>query len=738
MTVSLADLPPGQLGAAAGAAITVDVDAAGRGWFVDPTPEDAHEFATLLGTTLTATEGPAAGRVDLHTVLLHEIGHVLGFDHDATLAVMAEALAAGQRVSLPDAVTLPLADPVAGALITRTGDVLTDSPVSPAPVYYTVDETGTVRAFSDAGLSVAIFGPATGVTRIIANASGTSVLVGPTNLFDADPLDGVAPEVVWTLTGDSTGTLGFATATGSVSIIFENISDLRGGTDITASSHRLIGLDEDSVWTLTGPNAGTLVSDSVTISFTDIDVIQGGSAADAVVFTEGGLVTGGIDNSAGGLFEVTVGDFLTVGFAEGSASPLTVNSYDDVDGVTAWNTVTGSEVMLDDLEYLEFTLTGGSVFAGTGAAGYFSQTARGETPAAAGVVATAVDFSLRVYRQAFSAGWHVWSAAQGTIGSLALVGADGVRASVTNAEVSVLTETAGAVIGGVEVTQGVVLRDTVPDATAEVAQVSGRISLAVGGTAQDPVDQVLVAGQVTVTRSAASDVVTAAGPVDGAALSLGFTDAVVFAGTGAVLPDLSDIATPVAIDMSNATGFIATGLNARLAVFTATDPLAPVYVGLTFTTAAEALGIPDVRIVASELTVNVNLASDGTAALDWTQAALLDPAGEVLLDLTLDGVQITAAVLVSVAGAVSVAGRVDLAVTTQDIDDGAIQLAGASVFRLSLTEGYLFAGTSPEFVVDAAGYLVADGFQRDTDGVITGAPPAAWALPLTMWASRWW
>ena len=50
------------------------------GWFVDATPHDDEEFLSA-GEELLLAEGPGVqGRMDLLTVLMHELGHVLGFD----------------------------------------------------------------------------------------------------------------------------------------------------------------------------------------------------------------------------------------------------------------------------------------------------------------------------------------------------------------------------------------------------------------------------------------------------------------------------------------------------------------------------------------------------------------------------------------------------------------------------------------------------------------------------------
>jgi uncharacterized delta-60 repeat protein len=89
--VRVADLGGMPLGLAAGNTIWLDDDAAGWGWFVDPTPGDDTEFTT------PGDQGEQ-GRMDLLTVLMHEMGHLLGLDHDAD-GVMQAALPPGTRLS---------------------------------------------------------------------------------------------------------------------------------------------------------------------------------------------------------------------------------------------------------------------------------------------------------------------------------------------------------------------------------------------------------------------------------------------------------------------------------------------------------------------------------------------------------------------------------------------------------------------------------------------------------------
>ncbi|WP_342725899.1 cadherin domain-containing protein [Bradyrhizobium sp. B097] len=82
VTFSVADLAGQIVGLESAGHITIDTDAAGHGWFVDPTPSDNFEFTHALnasGTSLqTDPSTAAAGHLDLLTAVVHELGHVLG------------------------------------------------------------------------------------------------------------------------------------------------------------------------------------------------------------------------------------------------------------------------------------------------------------------------------------------------------------------------------------------------------------------------------------------------------------------------------------------------------------------------------------------------------------------------------------------------------------------------------------------------------------------------------------
>ncbi|MGB7819022.1 MAG: hypothetical protein WBL35_09865, partial [Ornithinibacter sp.] len=97
ITLELKDLPDGLVGVAYKSSILLDTDAGGHGWFVDPTPGVDEEF--IAGVAPKGS--PAYGKMDLLSVLSHEMGHVLGLDDvdPASTDLMGADLQPGERVT---------------------------------------------------------------------------------------------------------------------------------------------------------------------------------------------------------------------------------------------------------------------------------------------------------------------------------------------------------------------------------------------------------------------------------------------------------------------------------------------------------------------------------------------------------------------------------------------------------------------------------------------------------------
>jgi hypothetical protein len=87
--VSIVALAGPYLGLESGDTIWINQTAAGYDWFTDPSPAADQEFA--------ANSPGVRGKVDLLTVVAHELGHALGMNHDDGDSVMTEELAPGVR-----------------------------------------------------------------------------------------------------------------------------------------------------------------------------------------------------------------------------------------------------------------------------------------------------------------------------------------------------------------------------------------------------------------------------------------------------------------------------------------------------------------------------------------------------------------------------------------------------------------------------------------------------------------
>ena len=101
--IRFADLDGLMIGEALAGTILLDTDAAGNGWFVDSTPGQNEEFGASGQGLLAKPGSGAAGRIDLLTVVEHEMGHLLGLGHTVEVGqVMDASLATGVRLALDD------------------------------------------------------------------------------------------------------------------------------------------------------------------------------------------------------------------------------------------------------------------------------------------------------------------------------------------------------------------------------------------------------------------------------------------------------------------------------------------------------------------------------------------------------------------------------------------------------------------------------------------------------------
>ena len=129
MNYGVADLPGQQLAStdANGTLIAVDQNAHGCGWFIDPTPWEDSEYVL----------GQAPPGVDLLTVVMHEMGHALGYT-DLDTSQYPEALMALQLMP-EQARRVPTGPLVTGTNPLLPSDVNGDGNVTPTDVLQLVN-----------------------------------------------------------------------------------------------------------------------------------------------------------------------------------------------------------------------------------------------------------------------------------------------------------------------------------------------------------------------------------------------------------------------------------------------------------------------------------------------------------------------------------------------------------------------------------------------------------------------
>jgi hypothetical protein len=322
LTFEVADLPGQYLGEASGNHIRLSRNAGGNGWFISAAKND-EQFGKSVSATRSYTDPASApaGRVDLLTAIMHEMGHTLGlpdsYDAKDRDKVMYGFLTTGERRvpatgdavgAKPNAQTTPqfLASPAVsdkytigdippGKTVVVTFQVQVENPLSPANTTQ-ISNQGTVKG-TNLVADVLTDDPNVGgaadptITLLCANPATVTT--------NADAGAGSLRQALIDVCADGTITFSNTTAGGAVNFYDGNPHTITLASELVVDKNVTINGPGANVLTVGGNNTFRLVN--ITLPASGTATIQGLS------FTGGRADPGGAGTNGGAIEFNSVG-----------------------------------------------------------------------------------------------------------------------------------------------------------------------------------------------------------------------------------------------------------------------------------------------------------------------------------------------------------------------------------------------------------------------------------------------
>src|SRR5688572_6555151 len=324
--VTIADLPGWTIAETSDEGITLDDDAGGFDWYVDSTPSDDSEFAGG-DDGMQAIEGSdAEGRVDLLTVVTHELGHYLGLTHEDAISEATAFMQPGTRPgmrTLPRGHAVQAEEPLTDAVTAQLIETLKAANAPPENSQLTITPTISWNTDANGFWDVATnWLDSLGVSRVPNATDDVLIDRGPANpvitIRSAQSFNNLLANESLTVSSTTVTINGEAEFNAPSSITSSTISGLGTLTNVTSLTVRNVTMNAALV------NQGTLV------------VLDTGNAINGAFTTVSGsilrlLSDGNINhvtlnvNTAGGLSNNATIELTEINHT-GLASTLNVNN----------------------------------------------------------------------------------------------------------------------------------------------------------------------------------------------------------------------------------------------------------------------------------------------------------------------------------------------------------------------------------------------------------------------------